>query len=350
MEGLSTIVPGNPAEVSDEFLKDSGDKVVILHAKLERPHQQAGQEFLYLVAPFKLVKGLQWEQAGAGVFCQTEAEVKETCDNLMARFKRTLVVTQCAGGGSVGWATLVRRYCVEWVYFYGDMPGGKKSWVAVMRETDQDTLETKTIRQKETDSEGEARYWAGKWREEYVKKTPDYLNSGNLSLTPPPPARCNELTAADRQDLGNAKLKALQKQWPQCFKIFERRKANPGVKIADREMEDAYLLDRVRAGGEPALKAAAGDKVRADMQLIASLNKAGQNYAKRGKSKIIDAAIFLIAFKWELGWCYLSDEELAQRLGEVLETKFTAGQVKQFRYRTLGLVGKHQPGPAPKSE
>jgi hypothetical protein len=112
-------------------------------------------------------------------------------------------------------------------------------------------------------------------------------------------------------------------------------------------MEDAYLLDLVRNGGESSLKSADGGKVRADIQLIASLHKAALNYSKRGKSKIIDTAIYLIAFKWELGWCYLSDEQLAEKLGEILETKFTAGQVKQSRSRTLGLVGKHLPGPSP---
>jgi hypothetical protein len=79
------------------------------------------------------------------------------------------------------------------------------------------------------------------------------------------------------------------------------------------------------------------------------LHKAAQNYARRGKSKIIDTAIYLIAFNWELGWCYLPDEQLAEKLGEILETKFTPEQVKQYRYRTLGLVSKHLPGPPPKS-
>ena len=151
------------------------------------------------------------------------------------------------------------------------------------------------------------------------------------------------------ENIGKSKSAALKRQWPRCFEIFERRKAKPDSKIPDQQIEDAYLLDLVENGGDSFLKSADGGKVRADIQLIASLHKAAQNFANRGKSKIVDAAIYLIAFNWELGWCYLSDEQLADKLGAILETPFTAGQVKQYRYRTLGLVAKHLPGPSPNS-
>ncbi len=317
--------------------------------KLSSLVRQDGQDYSHLVAPFKCLPDLTQVQTGPGVLCQTEAEAKETFDNLRERDKRHLVLIQTAGLGIVGWATNLRRIVDEIGVMYKNLPDGKKLWLAYERETDQDTLEVNTIRRKETDTEGEADFLARKWLAEYNQKKKAYFDSVGKSVTPPPPPRCTELTKHEIEDLGNAKMKALQKQWPRCFEIFERGKTNPAVKIPDQQIEDAYLLDLVANGGDQFLKSVEGGKVRADIELVSSLHKAARNYARRGKSKIIDAAIYLIAFKWELGWCYLPDEQLAEKLGEILETAFTPGQVKQYRYRTLGLVSKHLPGPPPKS-
>jgi len=337
-----------PPEPSNDSIKQFFDgEVRYLAASLPKPHRQDGQDFSFAVVPYKLTEAFTLEQSGPGVLCQTKAEADESLENLDKRTRKHLVSVQWAGAGQVGWVKNFRRFVTEIGSWYKTLPDGKKLWVAMERETDKDTLEVKVLRRKETESEGEAIFWAKKWQEEYDQKKNAHLDSINKSVTPPPPPRCLPLTKSDIQDLGNAKMMALQKQWPHCFEIFERQKTNPGVKITDHQMEDAYLLDLVRNGGESSLNAADGGKVRADMQLISSLHKAAQNYAKRGKSKIIDTAIYLIAFKWELGWCYLSDEQLAEKLGEILETKFTAGQVKQYRFRTLGLVGKHLPGPSP---
>jgi len=147
--------------------------------------------------------------------------------------------------------------------------------------------------------------------------------------------------------LAEAKQIALQRPWRHCFEIFEKRKADPNYKIADQQFEDAYLLDLVEQGGD--LKSCAGETIRADKQLISALHKAMGKFAKRGKTKITDSAIYMIAFNWELGWCYLSDEKIAKKLGEILEIPFTPGQVKQYRFRTLGLLAKHLPGSPSKS-
>jgi len=138
-------------------------------------------------------------------------------------------------------------------------------------------------------------------------------------------------------------MKALQRQWPRCFEIFERRKANPDTKIPDQQIEDAYILDLVSQGAD-LCAATDGKKLRPEMELVLALGNAAKNYALRGKSKITDAAIYLIAFKWELGWCYLSYEQLTETLGEILETPFTPEQVKKQVY-SLGLYTKHKPGP-----
>jgi hypothetical protein len=308
----------NLEQMTDAVKKDFGDEVRYVRANLGEPFQQDGQFFSFLIAPFKLIGGKRFQQKGPGVLCQTESEAKETFENLDKRSRKHLVVVQWAGDGVVGWLTNCRRYALEIRFLSKNLPSGKKLWIAYERETDQDTLEVKVVRRKDVESEGEARFWANKWLAEAEEKKKKYSDSADKNIIPPPP-RGIPLTNSDLQDLGNAKLTALKKQWPHCFKIFDQKKSAPNTKIPDREVEDAYLLDLVRNGGEASLRSAKDGKVRADMHLISALHKAAQNYSKRGKSKIIDTAIYLIAFKWELGWCYLSDEQLAKNLSEILE-------------------------------
>jgi hypothetical protein len=338
-----------PSEPIAESLKDFfGGKVRYLAGMMPSPHRQDGQDFLFVVVPYKLTEELNLEQSGPGVLCQTKAEADESLENLDKRTRKHLVSVQWPGAGQVGWVSNFRRYVTDILFFPKTVDDGKIIWVAIERETDQDTLEVKILRRKETDSEGEAKFWSNKWAEESNKKKADYFKSINKSVTPPPPARCTALTDTEIIDLGVAKMMALQKQWPHCFEIFEQQKSNPGIKITDQQMENAYLLDLVTNGGEKMLKSAKDGKVPAEIQFITSLTKAAQSYARRGKSKIVDAAISLIAFRWELGWCYLSDAQLAEELGKILDTKFAAEQVKKYRSRTLGLVAKHLPGPEPK--
>ena len=341
-----TLVPDSlPDATKQELLNETEPRYCWV--KLTQPIQQEGHDYSYLVVPFKLSAEMKMEQKGAGVLCQTEAEAKETFDNLKERSKKHLVTIQAAGFGTVGWVMSPRRIENEIGVMHKNLPDGKQLWLAFERETDQDTLEVKVIRRKETDTEGDADYLARQWLAEYNQKKKEYFDSVGKSVTPPPPRRCAALTKQEIADIGNAKMNALQKQWPRCFRIFEKQKSNPSCKIADQEIEDAYLLDLVEHGGD--LWTGTGGKVRADKELISALHKAIERYAKRGKSKIIDTAIYLIAFNWDLGWCYLSDEQLGEKLGTILETPFTPGQVKQYRYRTLGLVAKHLSGPPPKS-
>lgn len=312
--------------------------------QLNPPHRQDGHDFYWLVAPLKLTSEKELQQRGAGVLCETEPEMKETLDNLIERGKKHLVVVQGAGFGTLGWSTNLRRTRNE----IGVIPTREKMWLAFDREVDLDTLETKIIQRKETDSQGEANFWKQKWSDEYSQKQKARLNSISENVTPSRPPHCRELTNVEIEELGKAKLKALQRQWPRCFQLFERQKAKPNSTISDQEMEDALALDRVAQGAD-LLAATEGKTIRPDTQLLSALQKAAHNYSRRGKGKIIDAAIYLIAFNWERGWCYLSNGDLAEKLGEILETPFTAEQVEKYRYRTLGLVSNHKSGSPTKS-
>ncbi|MDQ6631130.1 MAG: hypothetical protein M3Y82_05160 [Verrucomicrobiota bacterium] len=336
-----------PEATKLELLNDPEPRYIFVN--FEKPHRQDGKDFFHVVAPVKLTSGNKLVQAGAGVLCQTEAEVKETLDSLTARNKKHLVTFQVAGIGGVAWLKNLRRITNEIGVLHKILPSGKKLWLAFEREIDKDTLEVEVIRRKETKTEGEADFLAKGWLGEYNQKKKAHFDAIGKSPTPLPPVHCSPLTKSDIEDFGKAKMLALRKQWPHCFQIFEQQKANPNSKIPDQQIEDAYLLDLVGNGSDPSLKTVDGGKVRADMQLISALHKATQNYAKRGKNKIIDSAIYLIAFNWELGWCYLSNEQLADKLTQLLETPFTPEQVEKYRYRTLGLVAKHLPGPPSKS-
>ena len=252
-----------------------------------------------------------------------------------------------AGFGSVAPGTNFRRIINEIGVACKTLPNGQKLWLAYERETDKDTLEVTVIRRKETFNQQEADSLAKGWLNEYNQKKKAYFDSIAKSVAPLPPPRAAPLTKSDMEDLEKAKMTALQRQWRHCFELFEKQKTDPTDKIAAQQFDDAYLLDLIEQGGE--LWTCADGNVRADMQLIAALHKAAQRYASRGKSKIIDAALYLIAFNWELGWCYLSDASLAEKLSDILEVRFASEQVEKYRYRELGLVAKHLPGPSPNS-
>jgi hypothetical protein len=338
--------PQTSHQITDAIRKEYCGKIHYLWTKLPELFSQDGKEFSYVVGPFKLNEHNNFIQSGAAVLCQTEIEAKESCAALEKRLKKHLVIAQWAGAGLLGWATNVRRFFNEIGVLPKHLPDGSKSWVAFEREIDQDTLEVNVIRKQVADNEGEAFFWARKWAKEKSKSIA--LEPVVKNITPPPPPHCTALTKSDIEDLGNAKMIALQKQWPRCFEIFERQKTNPSLKIPDQQIEDAYTLDLV-GNGSDLFNATGGEKLRPDIQLVSALHKAAHNFARRGKSKIIDSAIYLIAFNWELGWCYLSDDQLAEKLSEILGTAFNAQQVKKYRYRTLELVAKHLPGIPPNS-
>ena len=345
--GTYSVAPAQdlPDTVKQEFLTKL--EPTHLWIALREPIQQDGNSFSYVVAPFILSHELKFEQKGAGVLCETEAEAKETFANLVERSKKHLIAAQAPGFGMVGWAMNLRRLINEIGVRFKNLPDGTTLWLAYERETDQDTLEVKVLRHKMTNSEEEANTLAKEWLAEYSAKKQGFFDAVNKNITPPPPPRCTALTKQEIEDLGNAKMKALQRQWPHCFNIFEAQKSNPRNKIPDHQIEEAYYLDLVESGVDLGF-VTSGQKLRPDMNLISSLHKAAQNYARRGKSKIIDLAIYLIAFNWEIGWCYLSDKQIAEKLSELLEANFTPGQVKKYRLNTLELVAKHLPGPPQK--
>jgi hypothetical protein len=344
LQGQFKVVPTNlPESVKTELLQDNSPRYIWI--ALSEPVQQIGHEFSLVVVPVKLTPELFFSQCGQGVLCQTEAEAKESVELLSLRDKEHIVVAQSAGFGIVGKIKKLRHVITEHSTRSCLGRNGERQWWAMEREIDKATGEVTVLRRQNAAGEAEAACIAKEWLQEYEREKKKYFDATRNSSTPPVPPRCKPLTPSEvNSDLPAAKWTALKRQWPRSFEIFERRKADAGANISRQECQDAYLLDLVEQGFDPK-----ADTIRGDLKLAEALTKAAKRFAQRGKRKVTDLAIYLIAFNWELGWCYLPDAEIARRLGEILSTVFTSEQVEKYRYRTLGLVAKHLSGPSPKS-
>ena len=257
-----------------------------------------------------------------------------------------IVAFQSAGFGSVGKVKDFRSVITEQSARFRPGKNGKDRWFVLEREIDRATGEVTVLRRQDAANETEAVRTTEEWRREHDqrKKRRDAC-SANLNQIPSPPSRCKPLTPVElNEDLPVAKRTALKRRWPHTFQIFEKQRSNPGAKVSHQQCQDAYLLDLVEQGYDPK-----AEIIRGDLELAAALTKAAKKFAHGRKRLVTDAAIYLIAFNYEFGWCYLSDAEIARKLGEILETSFTPEQVEKYRYRTLRLVAKHMSGPSPKS-
>jgi len=327
-----------PDATRRKWLEESGLHYALI--KFDKPFEEKGHHYPYAVAEFEFEGEKEINKCVPAIICETEAEANETEAILSGRQRKDIGIFQTAGAGGVCWAKNYQRITNEIAVMRKKLPGGKTAWWAVERETDQDSLEVTVIRSKREATEQEAKTLATQWLNEYHREREKAQAAMAKGVTPEPPPRCEKLTKTDREDLLKAKMTALQRQWPHCFKIFEKRKADPKWKANDQEMENAYLVDLVAQGhSQPA------ETIRCDLKLISALHKAAERFSKRGKTKITGIALYLIAFNWELGWCYSSDGEIAKQLGGILKTAFNAEQVRKYRLRDLGLVSKHHSGP-----
>jgi hypothetical protein len=336
---FSIIESGVPDSFYQKMTQERSSQFIRI--ALSEPIRQIGHNFLHIVLRVEIAADRKLKQCGCGVLCQTEEEAMESMELLSSAAKQQICITQAAGVGMVGRATNIRHIIIEHSVQTRLGNLGKREWWALEREIDKATGEVNVKRHKDATNEAEAKDITRQWLQELEREKKNYFDAIKKADTPLlPPSRCDPLTQIDlKNDLPEAKWTALKRQWPKCFEIFEARKANPNCQISDQACQDAYLLDLVAQGYDPK-----ADTIRGDLQLISALHKAANKFAKAGNRKVRDAAIYLIAFNWELGWCYLSDAQIAGKVADILKTPFTPGQITQFRSRTLGLVAKHWPG------
>jgi hypothetical protein len=305
-----------PESVRTDLLQDNSPRYMWI--ALSQPVRQIGNEFSFVVLPVKLTPQLVFKQCGRGVLCQTEAEAKESVELLSQQDKEHIVVAQAAGFGIVGKITNLRNLVTEQSARRRLGQNGEKQWWALEREIDKATGEVTVLRRQDAADEGEATRVAKQWLQEYQRRKKEHLDASGKTDAPAPPPRCKPLTPFElKEDLPAAKWTALKRHCPRSFEIFEKRQTNPAAKIPDQGCQDAYLLDLVEQGYDPK-----ADTIRGDLNLAEALTKAAKRFARCKKRKLTDLAIYLIAFNWELGWCYLADAEIAGKLGEILRACF----------------------------
>ena len=138
--------------------------------------------------------------------------------------------------------------------------------------------------------------------------------------------------------MAKAEIEVLRRQWKHCFELFDKRKA--GCHFSEDDCRKAYLLDLAEQGENPL---ASKQPTSTDKEFFSQLTKAWNRAASGNKKLLLQLVDYLIAFNWKLGWCYLSEKELAEKISSITKNVFTPGQIGKRRER-LGLVAKHRPG------
>ena len=139
--------------------------------------------------------------------------------------------------------------------------------------------------------------------------------------------------------MAKAQMEVLRRQWKHCFEILDKHGENP---VSEDDARKAYVLDFAEQGDNPL---SVRQPARTDKEFFTQLTQAWHR-AGRGKKKLLLQVVdYLIAFNWELGWCYLSEKELAEKISAATKTTFSSDQIGKRRER-LGLVAKHLPGPS----
>jgi hypothetical protein len=303
--------------------------------------QKDGHEFSFVVLPIKVTPENHLQQIGRDVvLCQTEEEAVESVELLTAAATQDMGTIQVGNLGGVAFATKLRCIITEHAAGKMTLPGGRKVWMAIEREIDKATGEVTVKRQQETANEPEARRTAQQWQGEYNAEKKKYFDAvAKSNILSPAPLRCEPLTETDRGDTTKAQMEVLRRQWKHCYELFDKRKT--GCHFSEDDCLKAYLLDLAEQGENPlASKQPAGT----DKEFWRALMKAGTRAERGSKKSLLQLVDYLIAFNWKLGWCYLSEKELAEKISGIAKTTFTPGQIGKRRER-LGLVAKHLPGP-----
>jgi hypothetical protein len=315
-----------------------------IYIRLEKPFLLKGHEFAFIVLPVKLTPENQFRQVGLDyVLCQTQAEADESRELLTAA-KEDMCAFQAGNLGGVAFATNLRAIITEHAAGEMSLPGGKKVWMAREREIDKATGKVTVKRKQATANEADARRIAQQWLAEYNVEKNKYFDAvAKSKVLPTAPPRCASLTESDRGDMAKAEIEVLRRQWKHCFELFDKRKA--GCHFSEDDCRKAYLLDLAEQGENPL---ASKQPTGTDKEFFSKLTKAWNRAASGNKKLLLQLVDYLIAFNWKLGWCYLSEKELAEKISIITKNVFTPGQIGKRRER-LGLVAKHLSGPAEKS-
>jgi hypothetical protein len=304
---------------------------------LEKPIEQGGEKFRFLVAPFSRITETTFLQVGPGVLCQTKAEADETLAAMAESQRKHFDVFQLPTFGGIAIINNLRPFESWFDPFWLTSADGKKEWFAVERKRYTVTLEVVEIRRQQVPTEKAALALCKQWADEIEKQK----KPASAPRPPPPPDRAERHWGpSDNAAVAAARMAALRREWPKFFAGIE---ATP--RASNDALTDAYLIDVAEHSGNISTAFA----IRQDPALIIELADALRRCGKRRVANANTSAVSLMAFNYLAGWCYLSDAAIADKLSAALGKKFTARQVEHFRLRDLGkLYSKHLPGPEPK--
>lgn len=344
-EGKIEFWPGQVPEQARQVLARESSPCHI-SIQLQKPVQLNGLEFSFIVLPIQLTPDNQFQQVGQDVvLCQTQAEADESRELLAAAAKEHMLIIQAGNLGGIAFASRLRVFNTKFVAKQVTKPGGKKVWMTFELERDQATWKITVKRKQKARNQAEAEQNAQRWQAEFDAEKKKYFDTVAKSNVPPkPPERCESLSKTDRGDIVKAEMAVLRRQWKHCFALLDQRKA--GRHFSEDDCRKTYLLDLAEQGESPLLSTKR--PAASDNDFWQALVKAS-NRAVRGKRKLLLQLVdYLIAFNWKLGWCFLPEKELAERISSITKQTFTPGQIGKRRER-LGLVPKHLPGPPFKS-
>lgn len=345
---INKVSPNLPDSAKQRISTDGGPRYCYI--RFNKPIQQDGHGFSFLVLGLTVERKEGLKLCGPAVLCQTESEAIESQQLL------SLVVSGDMGlirSGNLACPVFLKRgarfLVVEQACECKTLPGGKKTWRAIERTINRATGEVKVERKKEGVSKKEAMHLAQKWAAESNGERQKHVNEFAKSKVPLPPSPdCDPLNQWDMKDAETAQTEVLRRQWRHCFRLFDMRKAGHHFSIDD--CRKAYLLDLAELRENPFSVQPPNGTTR---EFFDQLAKAWTRASKAKKKLISQRADYLIAFNYPLSWCYLSDQEIAERIGSIVKHPFTAGQIKKRRQRlgpstAPGLVSKHHPGPPSK--
>jgi hypothetical protein len=150
---------------------------------LEKPLEQDGQKFAFLVVPLVRTVEATLTQAGAGVLCQTQAEASGTVKAMADAQRKHFGVFQLPNFGGVAVVSNVRTFETWFDPFWRTSAGGKKEWFAVGRKRNTVTLEVVEIRRQQVPTDKAALALCKQWASEAEQRS----KPASAPRPPPPP-------------------------------------------------------------------------------------------------------------------------------------------------------------------
>lgn len=210
------------------------------------------------------------------------------------------------------------------------------------------TGQTRVIRSESFTTEAAAlktcRQWAEEFRHKYT--APRRAKAAQM-VNKSPPEGCEVISGTDVEDESSALLAEVAENYPNCAKVFRliwNSRSEPDRARHRNRIADAFRLDVARLTGivDNELSGPVGIL---DANYVEKLHAA--LHAPRRRITIRDDVNADLRLNWyALRYCFMTEQELADRINERHITQFTPRTIAARR-RRLGLTTKRQTGRLP---